>query len=90
MRPISSTTTRRIRTSSGWDFLLERQLPIGVEAIVTNPPFKLAAAFVAHALDLCPKVVMLLRLAFLESERRTPILDGGKLARVHVFRIACR
>ena len=29
---------------------------------------------------------MLLRLAFLESERRTSILDGGKLARVHVFR----
>jgi hypothetical protein len=71
---------------SGWDFLLERQLPIGVGAIVTNPPFKLASEFVAHALDLCPKVVMLLRLAFLESERRTSILDGGKLARVHVFR----
>ena len=24
---------------SGWDFLNEQQLPIGVEAIVTNPPF---------------------------------------------------
>jgi hypothetical protein len=42
---------------------------------------------VAHALELgIPKVVMLLRLAFLESERRRPILDNGKLARVHVFR----
>lgn len=71
---------------SGWDFLLERQLPIGVEAIVTNPPFKNADAFVAHALELCPRVVMLLRLAFLESERRAPILDSGHLARVHVFR----
>ena len=66
---------------SGWDFLLERQLPIGVEAIVTNPPFKLADAFVAHALDLCPKVIMLLRFAFLEGKRPAPILDGGKLAR---------
>ena len=29
---------------------------------------------------------MLLRLAFLESERRTNILEYGGLARVHVFR----
>ena len=35
---------------------------------------------------LCPRVIMLLRLAFLESERRTDILDGGRLARVYVFR----
>lgn len=70
----------------GWDFLSERQLPIGVGAIVTNPPYKNAAEFVAHALELCPRVVMLLRLAFLESTRRTPILDGGHLARVHVFK----
>lgn len=72
--------------ASGWDFLSERQLPIGVEAIVTNPPFKNAAEFVAHALELCPRVIMLLRLAFLESTKRSPILDGGHLARVHVFR----
>lgn len=70
----------------GWDFLSERQLPIGVQAIVTNPPFKNAQEFVVHALELCPRVVMLLRLAFLESTKRTPILDGGHLARVHVFR----
>jgi hypothetical protein len=70
----------------GWDFLSERQLPIGVKAIVTNPPFKNASEFVVHALELCPRVVMLLRLAFLESTRRTPILDGGHLARVHVFK----
>jgi hypothetical protein len=54
--------------------------------ILTNPPFKLANQFVAHALALCPKVIMLARLAFLESERRTRILEGGTLARVHVFR----
>jgi hypothetical protein len=37
-------------------------------------------------LHLVPKVVMLLRLAFMESERRRPILDNGTLARVFVFR----
>jgi hypothetical protein len=67
------------------DFLLE-PLPPGCEAIVTNPPFKLAEEFIAHALDLCPRVVMLLRLAFLESERRCAILENRGLARVHVFR----
>jgi hypothetical protein len=73
-------------SESGVDFLMERQARIDVEAIVTNPPFKLAGEFVAHALTLCPRVVMLLRLAFLESVRRSPILDSGHLARVHVFR----
>lgn len=68
------------------DFLLERCAPDGVEAIVTNPPYKLAGAFVAHALDLCPRVVMLLRLSFLESSSRSTILDVGHLARIHVFR----
>jgi hypothetical protein len=68
------------------DFLTERRAPEGTEAIVTNPPFKLANEFVEHALDLCPRVIMLLRLAFLESERRSGILDSGTLARVHVFK----
>lgn len=73
--------------AGNWDFLLEQRCPPGFgQAIVTNPPFKLAHEFVAHALTLCPKVIMLLRLAFLESEKRRDILDTGELARVHVFR----
>jgi hypothetical protein len=72
----------------GVDFLMERQAPgFYIGAIVTNPPFKLANEFVAHALQMgIPKVAMLLRLGFIESERRSSILDGGLLARVHVFR----
>ena len=62
--------------------------------IVTNPPFKLAAQFAAHALSLCPRVAMLLRLSFLEAgnektkagRARLFALDSGQLARVHVFR----
>jgi hypothetical protein len=49
------------------DFLLERCAPAGTECILTNPPYKQAAAFVRHALNLCPKVIFLLRLAFLEA-----------------------
>ena len=70
----------------GRDFLAERVAPAGTEAIATNPPFRFAEQFVEHALRLCPKVVMLLRLAFLESERRCGILEKRGLARVHVFR----
>lgn len=68
------------------DFLMQTRAPFDVQCILTNPPYKLANEFVAKALDLCPKVIMLLRLAFLESERRRPILDNGTLARVHLFR----
>lgn len=77
-----------------WDFLMERQCPIGVKAIVTNPPYKLAARFAVHALELCPKVIMLLRLNFLEAgnekskagRARLECLDGGHLAKVLVFK----
>jgi len=68
------------------DFLLQFEPPSDCDTIVTNPPFKIANEFVAHALGLAPRVIMLLRLAFLESERRRPILEGCGLARVHVFR----
>ena len=68
------------------DFLMELKAPEGCEAIVTNPPFKLANEFALHALVLVPKVYMLLRLAFLEGSRRSALLDTGALARVHVFR----
>jgi hypothetical protein len=70
----------------GIDFLMEHKAPEGCECIVTNPPYKLAEQFVAHALDLCPRVYMLLRFTFFESERRRRILEGCGLARVHVFR----
>src|SRR5262245_52811880 len=71
---------------SGVDFLKTTAAPAGVTAIVTNPPYKLAEAFVAHAIGLVPLAIFLLRLSFLESRRRTQILEGGALARIWVFR----
>jgi hypothetical protein len=71
----------------GRDFLLEVNAPAGTDAIVTNPPFAIVEKFVAHALKLeVPMIVFLLRLAFMESERRCSILEGTGLARIHVFR----
>jgi hypothetical protein len=68
------------------DFLASFKLPAGCEAIVTNPPYQIANEFTEHALDLAPKVYLLLRLAFLESVRRTEILEHRGLRAVHVFR----
>jgi hypothetical protein len=67
------------------DFLKVTQAPAGIEAVVTNPPFMHATDFVEHALELCPRVFMLLRLAFLESKRRSEVLDTGMLAAIHPF-----
>lgn len=53
-------------------------------AIITNPPFKLAREFVDRALEYSPYVAFLLRLAFLEGAARKPWFENGPLARVHV------
>jgi hypothetical protein len=68
------------------DFLAETAMPVSCECILTNPPYQWVEEFVAHALELSPKVIMLLRLAFMESERRCHILENRGLARIHVFR----
>ena len=75
------------------DFLMEK-LPRGCEGIVTTPPFKLVEQFVAHAMDLCPLGIMLLRLAFFEAGAgptkkavlRRYVLDEHPPARIHCFR----
>jgi hypothetical protein len=69
----------------GVDFLNAQSAPDGVRTILTNPPYQRAGEFVRHALALVPHVAMLVRLAFLESQRRSDILDDGRLARVYPF-----
>jgi Protein of unknown function (DUF3102) len=71
---------------AGVDFLSQTAAPKDAATILTNPPFKHADAFVRHAVTLVPRVIMLLRFLFVESEGRSDILDGGQLARVYVFR----
>lgn len=68
------------------DFFTVQPAFVWSGTILTNPPFKYADKFVAKALQHCEHVVMLLRLAFMESERRSNILDTGRLRRVLVFR----
>jgi hypothetical protein len=71
---------------AGRDFLLESKAPASCEGIVTNPPFKLATEFARHAVKLVPYVALLLRIQFLESTKRTDVLEHSGLARVWVFR----
>ena len=59
----------------------------GVENIVTNPPYGQAMEFVDRALDIVKfKAAFLLRLDFLESQKRGVLFDNTPLARVLVFR----
>ena len=68
------------------DFMQLTNAPVDCDAIVTNPPYRIATEFARQALDLAPRVYLLLRSAFLESVRRTEILERRGLARVHAFR----
>ena len=56
---------------AGRDFTFETSLPPNVNAIVTNPPFKLAEQFVERAIMLQPdKFALFLRLSFIEGQAR--------------------
>lgn len=57
---------------------------LGVEGIVTNPPYKKTRQFVTKALAEVPFVAMLLPLSFLEGSRRMGWWDCNKPARVWV------
>jgi hypothetical protein len=56
---------------TGVDYLSAPAQP-GVEGVVTNPPYRLAAAFAEKALQEVPYVALLLRTNFLESTTRLP------------------
>lgn len=55
--------------------------------IITNPPYCLAQEFIERALECADKkVVMLLKLVFLESIGRKSLFDKNMLKTVYVFR----
>lgn len=55
-------------------------------SIVTNPPYNLAQQFVEHALEVTDdRVVMLLKLAFLEGQKRKQFFKSTPLKTVYVF-----
>jgi hypothetical protein len=65
------------------DFL---QQDLGVNNIITNPPYNLAQEFVQKALELTDgKVAMLLKLQFLEGAKRKEWFKTTPLRTVYVF-----
>jgi len=52
------------------DFLDRSVSYPGVDVVVTNPPFKLAAEFVRRGLEVAADVIMLCRLSFMNSAQR--------------------
>lgn len=64
------------------DFLggaLPSEVQAGVDWVITNPPFLLAAEFLARGLEVANRgVALLCRLAFLESETRYQLLYGDQ------------
>jgi hypothetical protein len=61
--------------ASNEDFLTRTTAPLDTDCIVTNPPYgiggRLACEFIAHAIELAPIVVMLLRIDFDSGKTRT-------------------
>jgi hypothetical protein len=51
----------------GIDFLTDNTQR---QTLIFNPPFKIAAAFVLHALDVAPEVAVLVKVQFLNSQSR--------------------
>ena len=57
------------------DFLGVNEVPPGITACITNPPYCLAEEFIRHSRKLCPAadLAFLLRVAFLASASRLPL-----------------
>jgi hypothetical protein len=85
----ASDLTRRQRSfecTGGVDFLKQKPDPErDAVAIFTNPPFKIAEEFVAKALELSPRVYVLLRVGFLAGLRWTKRDFRLHCKHVHVF-----
>lgn len=58
-----------------------------VDGVITNPPFTHAEAFIRKGLEVCAgDVIMLLKLAFLETQGRAELFGMGHLREVYVSR----
>lgn len=80
---ISSTIDEHGYGETGIDFLKTSRT---VNAIITNPPYRLAQKFVEHALECATsKVAMLLKIQFLEGYGRLKLFRCYPPKTVYVF-----
>lgn len=72
----TDVTSYGTRLDAVGDFFGYQEAPGGAQCIVTNPPFYLADKFVRHGLRLCPTVIILQRIVYLEGKGRSDLIDG--------------
>lgn len=69
--------------TGGIDFLADDyEAPEGVDAVMTNPPFKAAALFIQQALKIAPVVVMLLKAQYWNTDNRKVLFRETKPWRI--------
>lgn len=71
------------------DFLQYCPQPKNSRDIITNPPYKFATEFAAHALNISQdgvKVAMFLKLTFLEGVKRKALFDVYPPKKIYIFR----
>lgn len=68
---------------AGVDYLVAKP-PVGVEGVVTNPPYKLALPFAKKAIREVRYLALLLRTNFLESTSRLPFFRSHEPARIWI------
>ena len=58
-----------------------------IDVIITNPPYSIAQEIIEHCFEIAPKaeVIMLLRLAFLESKKRKSFWDKRPVTQLYVL-----
>lgn len=82
---ISSDLIDRGYGITGVDFLEEYKNK-RVSNVITNPPYKYAQKFVENSLECSSgKVAMLMKLAFLEGQKRNEMFKNTPLKKVYVF-----
>lgn len=88
-----STISSDIRTDDkvyGWrgiDFLKSKPIVHQkIDTIITNPPYSLAEQFMVHGLEIADqKVVLLLRLLFLEGQHRNALFKKYPISKIWVL-----
>lgn len=57
------------------------------DIIITNPPYSIAQEIIEHCFEIAPnaEIIMLLRLAFLESKKRKPFWDKHPVTQLYVL-----
>jgi len=69
------------------DFLKFPGLNPDPDVIITNPPYSIAQEIIEHCFKIAPEaeVIMLLRLAFLESKKRKSFWDNHPVTQIYIL-----